>query len=240
MKPIILLVDDNPKLLAGIKTRLELEGFQVITADDGASALQVLESVAPHLIIADIMMPRMDGWQLFERVRAMPRLTAVPFLFLTALTHDTAIQRGKELGAEDFLTKPFKSDELVASIRGKLRRAAELAQIAQTHTQDPNAVLLTIDDLTIDLSARRVTRNGAEISLTPTEFRLFAFLAQRAGIVCAIEDLARAAYANDTDEWDATAALRAHIKNLRKKIERVDAPPHIVNVHSVGYRLEST
>ena len=123
---IILIVDDNPQLIDGVKLTLEMEGFQVLTASTGQEALTVLERITPDLILADIMMPELDGYQLYEAVHAEERWVQVPFVFLTAKTSSADIRRGKEMGADDYLTKPFAVDDLVAAVRGRLKRAAEL------------------------------------------------------------------------------------------------------------------
>ncbi|MCB0154144.1 MAG: response regulator, partial [Anaerolineae bacterium] len=124
---IILVVDDNPQLIDGVKLTLEMEGFQVLTATTGREALTVLERITPDLILADIMMPEVDGYQLYEAVHADERWVQVPFIFLTAKTNSADIRRGKEMGADDYITKPFAADDLVAAVRGRLKRAAELS-----------------------------------------------------------------------------------------------------------------
>ncbi len=131
MHELILIVDDNSRLLAGMKMRLEMDGYQVLLASDGKEALDILRSITPHLVIADVMMPRINGWELFDRLRNDPRLCSIPFVFVTARTDDESIQRGKGLGAEDYLTKPFKVEELEAVVRGKLLRASQLSRAAE-------------------------------------------------------------------------------------------------------------
>ena len=238
MSKCILLVDDNPRLLAGMKMRLELEGFQVLTAEDGTDTLDLLDSLTPDLIVADIMMPRMDGWALFKHVRAIQRLRNIPFIFVTALSDDLSLRRAKEMGAEDFLTKPFKAEELVASVRGRLLRAEQLAEFAKTQTATTNPATLTIGTLILDPASHRVTRNDQIIAVTPTEFRLLAHLMQRAGAICTIEELASAMYQSDPEQWSSSEVVRVHIKNLRRKIEHAETPPHITNIHGIGYRLD--
>ncbi len=123
---IILVVDDNPDLVDGVKLTLEMEGFQVLAGDSGQAALDILERITPDLILADIMMPNIDGYELYERVHADPRWVHVPFIFLTAKSSKEDILKGKEMGADDYITKPFDPQELVAAVRGKLKRIAEL------------------------------------------------------------------------------------------------------------------
>ncbi|MBN1873192.1 MAG: SUMF1/EgtB/PvdO family nonheme iron enzyme [Anaerolineae bacterium] len=126
MSEIILVVDDNPELVDGVKLTLEMEGYQVLTAGSGQAALQVLDRITPDLILADIMMPNLDGYELYIRVHDNPYWVHIPFIFLTAKTSKEDIRRGKELGAEDYITKPFDPQDVVATVRGKLKRMAEL------------------------------------------------------------------------------------------------------------------
>ncbi|MCK6629655.1 MAG: response regulator [Anaerolineae bacterium] len=137
-RPLILVVDDNPEYLNGIKLTLEMEGFKVITAKDGQQALDRLHAIPigqsqaspetkrlPDLILADIMMPTMDGYELYDRIRAHPYTNHIPFIFLTAKSGDEDVRLGKELGAEDYLSKLASTEDLLASIRGKLNRAVQ-------------------------------------------------------------------------------------------------------------------
>ncbi|HNT76340.1 MAG TPA: SUMF1/EgtB/PvdO family nonheme iron enzyme [Anaerolineae bacterium] len=126
MGEIILVVDDNPDLVDGVKLTLEMEGFQVLTALSGQEALDILQRITPDLILADIMMPNLDGYELYVRVHNDERWLHVPFIFLTAKTSKEDIRKGKEMGADDYITKPFDPQDLVAVVRGKLKRIAEL------------------------------------------------------------------------------------------------------------------
>lgn len=240
MRALIMLVDDNAKLLSGLKLRLEMKGYQVLLAYDGDEALNLLKSTKPDLIVADVMMPRLNGWELFSRVRDDPRLASIPFIFLTARSDEISIQQGKALGAEDYITKPFKADELIASINGKLHRASQLARLSAIHTGESDLSIIESKNLCIDLSAHRVEKNGEEIGLTPTEFELLAYLAKNAGQVCSLDALASAVYPSNSNPWDFQDTLRVHIKNLRKKLGTEPShPEYIVNVRGVGYRFEA-
>ena len=126
MGAAILVVDDNPDLIDGVRLTLEMEGFQVISASSGKEALALLERTTPDLILADIMMPNLDGYELYVRVHNNPRWMQVPFVFLTAKTSKEDIRKGKELGADDYICKPFDPQDVLATVRGKLKRAAEL------------------------------------------------------------------------------------------------------------------
>ena len=149
-QPLILVVDDNLEFLEGVKLSLEMEGYRVWTATNGQEALDRLLAVfrrdlaqtdggpghMPDLIMADIMMPEMDGYALYEKVRANPYLNHLPFIFITAKSDEADIRFGKELGVDDYLTKPFSSDVLLASVRGKLKRIAQQRQLATQFTGD--------------------------------------------------------------------------------------------------------
>lgn len=129
MRPIasILVVDDQPTLLESVEFTLQATGYSVLTAKDGVEALTMLQSQTVDLILADIVMPRLNGYQLYERVRQNPEWVAIPFMFLTGLNLDNDIRYGKELGVDDYLTKPIQPEDLLAAIQGKLRRAQQLA-----------------------------------------------------------------------------------------------------------------
>jgi len=126
MEKIVLVIDDNPELVDGVKLTLEMEGYQVLTAKTGQEALTVLERMTPDLILADIMMPQMDGYELYERVHQDERWVQVPFIFLTAKTDKQDIRHGKEMGVDDYITKPFDPQDVVAAVRGRLKRMAEV------------------------------------------------------------------------------------------------------------------
>jgi len=126
MERIVLVVDDNPELVDGVKLTLEMEGYQVLAAITGREALDILERITPDLILADIMMPGMDGYELYEHVHQDERWVQVPFIFLTAKTAKADIRRGKEMGADDYITKPFDPEDVVAAVRGRLKRMAEV------------------------------------------------------------------------------------------------------------------
>ena len=148
---LILVVDDNVEFLNGVELTLEMEGYEVWTATNGQVALDKLQSAfrrgiaqekigpgrLPDLILADIMMPLMDGYDFYEKVRANPYLNHIPFIFLTAKSSEADIRIGKELGADDYLTKPFSPEDLLASVRGKLKRAEQQRELAEQFTGDP-------------------------------------------------------------------------------------------------------
>lgn len=128
MGETILVVDDNQEMVEGLKLTLEMEGFQVLTAGSGREALEVLEHNTPNLILADIMMPNLDGYELYVRIRHNPAWVQIPFVFLTAKTSKEDIRKGSEIGADAYITKPFDPQDVVATIRGRLKRVAELSE----------------------------------------------------------------------------------------------------------------
>ncbi|MCJ7567156.1 MAG: response regulator, partial [Anaerolineales bacterium] len=144
-KPIILVVEDDMALLEGIRELLELSEYKVLTATNGQEALEVLEKKHPDLIVSDIMMPEMDGYQFHEKVREQPELSAIPFIFLTARGEKADIRRGKELGADDYITKPFDDEDLLVAVRAKLSRWDNLRQQRDEEVADlKSKILLTL------------------------------------------------------------------------------------------------
>jgi len=236
----ILVVDDEPHLLEGIRLTLETADYAVLTARDGVEALLVLQSQPVGLILADIAMPRMNGYQLYERVRGNPQWVAIPFIFLTARAMDSDIRYGKELGADDYLTKPFNPEDLLAAVRGKLRRAQQLAQQPARFAQSSElgTYVLTVGDLRIDPGQHRVWLYADPIGLSAKEFTLLEHLAQRVNQVVSPQELIRATHGLETDYLEASSLLRPLIRTLRRKLGySVGEMGCIENVRGVGYRL---
>ena len=245
MKEMILVVEDNPDMTAALRLALEMEGYQVLAAADGLEALRILERLTPDLIIADIMMPRMNGYELYEATHQEDRWLSIPFIFLTAKTDKKDIRLGKEMGADDYLVKPVEKEDLAAAIRGKLKRVTELkaaAEAAQEGLEGPAPKgALKTGDLIIDLDRHVVTVKGQPVHLTPTEFELLACLANNLDFVVSCQELVKQVHKyHCNDESEAREIIRPHIKNLRRKIE--PDPTHfayIANVRGVGYKLVS-
>src|SRR5690242_10266082 len=170
----ILTADDDPQLLRLVSRNLELEDYEVITASNGQQALEMIETQTPELVLLDVMMPKMDGFTVCQRVRAF---SAVPIILITARGQDQDKVRGLDLGADDYLTKPFSVDELLARVRSVLRRSQFSAR---EHAQGLRASTAT-GELTVDYSQHLVTLAGHELALTPTEYRILAYLAQNVG-----------------------------------------------------------
>src|SRR5438045_502003 len=175
-KTTILTADDDPQLLRLVARNLELEEYDVLTASDGKQALEQIEAHTPDLVLLDVMMPRMDGFTVCQRVR---EFSSVPIIIVTARGQDQDKVRGLDLGADDYLTKPFSVDELLARVRAVLRRT----QFATSEHANAERSTATIGALTLDYAQHLVTLSGKEVPLTPIEYRILAYLAQHAGRV---------------------------------------------------------
>lgn len=223
----ILIVDDDPMLSELISYNLESEGYTIVRAEDGREGLRKFEAEAPDLVILDVSMPKLDGWQVCERIRAV---SDTPVMMLTAQGREEDVIRGLDLGADDYLTKPFQVRVLLARIRAALRRARlSPAPVPEVTYSD--------DYLTIDLEHRRVTVDGEMTKLTPTEYKLLAFLVENKGRVLTfrqiLENVWGFEYIDDIDY------LRVYIWHLRKKLERDSKNPvYLLNELSTGYRFE--
>lgn len=222
----ILVVDDDPTLLRFLQDFLREEKYSVIAAANGNEALRQAYREHPDLVVLDVMMPGMDGWEVTARLR---ELSDVPIILLTAKSSEADKLRGFGLGVDDYLTKPFSFAELNARIQAVLNRAR--------HKPLSERNILQIGDLEVDLDRREVRRGGQTLTLTPTEFRLLEVLARNAGKAVAETELVR-------DVWGAyrqenTTTVRRYIFLLRKKIEpQPDEPRYILTVRGYGYRLE--
>lgn len=233
----VLIIDDEPDLLENIGLALEGENYHILTASNGVEALQILQSQRVDLILADIAMPDMNGYQLYERVRQNLDWVSIPFIFLTARTMDSDIRYGKELGVDDYLTKPIRAADLLAVVRGKLRRAQQLAAAATPPAPSPAADSegLIVASLRIDSSQYRAWLGQEELKLSAKEFVLLEYLAQNAGNVIAPQELVKITHELETDHIEAGTLLRPLILSLRRKLdERIMV---IENVRGVGYRL---
>jgi DNA-binding response OmpR family regulator len=236
----ILVVDDQPALLDNVRQALEESGYQVLTAGDGLEALNALQAQPVDLIVADIAMPRMNGYQLYERVRKNPRLLHVPFIFLTARTLDSDIRYGKQLGVDDYLIKPFQLEDLLATVEGKLRRARQLAQLPGQPA--PSLPLgqraISIGRLQIDPGQHRAWLDQQLVHLSAREFTLLEYLARRQGAVIPPRELIQVTHRFDADDLEAGALLRPLIRSLRRKLGYAAGEMGCIeNVRGVGYRL---
>ncbi len=226
MNELILVVDDEPKIVKLARDYLEQAGFRVLTAADGMTALAVARSARPDLIVLDLKLPGKDG---LDVCRALRRESEVPIIMLTARGEETDRLIGLELGADDYIPKPFSPRELVARVRAVLRRV-------QGSVRPPG--LIQAADLQIDLNGRRVTRQGEAITLTRSEFNLVVMLAQHPGQVFTREQLLTRLYDVAYDGF--ARSIDAHIKNLRQKLESDPSEPrYILTVFGVGYKWSS-
>jgi two-component system alkaline phosphatase synthesis response regulator PhoP len=223
----ILVVDDDQQIVRLVKTYLQDSGFAVLTAFNGEDALQVARREHPDLIVLDIQLPERDGWEVTRRVRADEHLSAIPILMLTARVQDTDKIIGLELGADDYLTKPFNPREVVARVRAILRRTEQLP---------PAARILSSGSLRLDLDQHRLTCDDETIELTPTEFALLKTFMENPQHAFTRTELIERAMGYAYEGLDRT--LDSHIKNLRRKIEEDAASPrYIETVFGVGYRF---
>jgi len=226
---MILLVEDEPTLLDALRYNLGKEGYQVVTASDGMEALEQAKQINPDLVILDIMLPRLDG---LEVCRAIRRDSSVPIIMLTAKDGETDTVLGLELGADDYLAKPFRLRELLARVKAQLRRA-EMPLAGPRPTLDR----VQFGRISVERDSRRVFRDDSEIGLTLKEYDLLDYLRANAGKVISREILLDKVwgygFAGDSRTVDV------HIRWLREKIEDDPANPrHIKTVRGIGYRLE--
>lgn len=227
MSDKILLVDDDPSLLELIQYNLEGEGFRVVTAKDGQAGVRLFFTDRPDLVILDVAMPKLDGYQVCERIREM---SDTPVIMLTARGREEDIIKGLDLGADDYLTKPFRVNELLARVRATLRRARMKPEVVETLTYSD-------DYLSIDLDAHRVTIQGEPVKLTAIEYKLLAFLVKHKGRLLEfrqiLENVWGFEYIDDIDY------LRVYIWHLRRKIEPDSKNPiYLINELNMGYRFE--
>jgi two-component system alkaline phosphatase synthesis response regulator PhoP len=225
----ILVVDDDRDIVRLVQSYLDKAGYQVLTAYDGESALQVLRSEKPQLLILDLMLPDRDGWDVARLVRADSKIAATPIIMLTARVEDNDKIVGLEIGADDYITKPFNPREVVARVRALLRRSK-----LQHESQLPQR--LSVGSLILDIGKRELTRNGEVINLTPSEFEILRELMENPGFVITRDELAEKALGYGSASAGRT--LDSHIKNLRRKIDHPDREDSIIQtVHGIGYRL---
>jgi two-component system KDP operon response regulator KdpE len=219
---VILIVDDDPPIRESISKELRAAGYTTIAATDGAEGLRMFQTNAPDVVLTDLAMPRSDGFELIAAIRETSR---VPIIVLSVRGADADKVRALDLGADDFVTKPFSVAELLARIRAQLRR-----------TTAPSSTALTFPDLTIDLERRRVIQSGRDIRLTPTEFALLELLASNAGKPMFIEQIIARVWRSAPSTTPDT--VRVHMSSLRKKIEpNPSEPRYIVTEPWVGYRF---
>ncbi len=224
MPATLLVVDDEPHIVKVLRGYLEQAGFRVVTANDGALALAQFKHEKPDLVLLDLSLPGMDGIDVARRLRAASN---VPLIMVTARVEETDRLIGLELGADDYVTKPFSPREVVARVRAVLRRA-------EAPTAPPDVIRAA--DITIDLTRHTILRDATAIELTPTEFGLLAALAREPGRAFTRLQLLEAAQGDAFEGYERT--VDAHIKNLRAKLERdPKKPTYVLTVFGVGYKF---
>jgi two-component system KDP operon response regulator KdpE len=218
---VILIVDDDPAIRDSLSKELRAAGYGTTTAADGSEGMATFQSQVPDLVLTDLAMPRSDGFELIAAIRASSR---VPIVVLSVRGADPDKVRALDLGADDFVTKPFSMAELLARVRAQLRRTA------------PASTSLAFDELTIEIDRRRVVQGGREVRLTPTEFSLLEVLATNAGKPMFIEQIIARVWRSAPSTSADT--VRVHMSSLRKKIEpNPSEPQYIVTEPWVGYRF---
>ncbi|HZB95942.1 MAG TPA: response regulator transcription factor [Herpetosiphonaceae bacterium] len=227
MTRTILVVDDEPRIVEIARDYLQQAGFRALTAHDGDRALAIARSERPSLIVLDLMLPGLDGLDVMRALRRDPALADIPVIMLTARVEEADKLVGLELGADDYLTKPFSPRELVARVRAVLRR---------TEAKPSATSVLHFGDLTIDVDRRSVAVAGKPIELTATEFDLLRVLAEAPGRPFTRSQLVERVYDVAFAGYDRT--VDAHIKNLRRKIEPDPHDPrYIQTIYGVGYKF---
>lgn len=227
----ILVVDDDREIVGAIAKLLELEGHRVLRAYDGLEALEAVHGQAVDLIVLDVMMPRMDG---LSATLAVRRQKNVPILLLSAKSEDADKIAGLSIGADDYLTKPYNPMELAARVNALLRR---YIQLGAAGTVGPDGHRLVNGGLVLDTDAKTLTVDGADVRLTPTEYKLLAFLMSRPGHVFSAAQL----YERVWDEpcYNAENTVMVHIRHLREKIElNPKKPKYLKVVWGLGYKME--
>jgi len=223
----ILVVDDEPRIIEAVNMNLELEGYQVSSASNGYEALKKLTKEVPDLVILDVMMPEMDG---FETLRQIREISTVPVIMLTVKGEETDKVKGLDLGADDYVTKPFSPKELVSRLKAVLRRV-------EMPSPTPKTEIRVDDNLSIDFSQCKVIVTGKEIHLRPTEYRLLYHLVSNAGRVLTHETLLKRVWGYEYRDEDHYLWL--YITYLRQKIEEDPKhPKYILGERGIGYRFK--
>lgn len=224
----ILVVDDEEPILELLRFNLEKEGYLVCAAKDGAEALERVEKEHPDLVVLDLMLPGMDGLEVCRRIRLIPKYQQIPIIMLTAKGEVIDKVLGLELGADDYMTKPFSPRELVARIKARLRRI---------NLPEENDSLVIRGELRIDIKGFRVYVGGLETELTPKEFELLRVLAAHPGRVYSRDDLLERIWGYEYD--GDTRTVDVHVRHLRLKIERDPSnPEYIETLRGIGYRFK--
>ena len=227
MKETILIVEDEMPLVTLLRYNLEREGFAALDAQDGEEALNIAREQKPDLVLLDWMLPLMSGIEVCRQLRRNPETRQIPIVMLTARGEEGDKLRGLDSGADDYVTKPFSPSELIARIRAVLRRAKPI----------PADEMLRYDNLTMDLASHRVRRDGREVHLGPTEFRLLRYLLEHPGRVFSREQLLNGVWGRDV--YVEPRTVDVHVRRLRKALNGPDDTDLIRTVRSAGYALDA-
>lgn len=219
----ILIADDDPQLVRALRITLAAHGYEVVSAPDGAAAVTLAAQARPDLVLLDLGMPHLDGVRVIEALRGW---TTVPILVVSGRTGSADKVDALDAGADDYVTKPFQIDELLARLRALSRRTGPAG----------GEPVVRFGDVTVDLSTKLVTRGGASVHLTPTEWRMLEFLARNPGALVTRQTLLKDIWG--TDQVADTGYLRLYVSQLRKKLEADPAHPrHLLTESGMGYRL---
>jgi DNA-binding response OmpR family regulator len=225
MAESVLVVEDEPSVRQLVSNALGAAGYRVIPVGDSEAALREFQAATPDLVVLDIRLPGVSGWEVCQQIRAESN---VPILIVSALSDDQSQIKGLGAGADDYMVKPFSPMVLVARVQALLRRSAAA----------PRPSIVELHGLTLDLASAEVRRDETVVHLTPTEYRLLAALARRPGQVMSPGELMRQAQGYDIPEREAREIVKVHIRHLRHKIEpRVDRPRYVLTVRGMGYML---
>ena len=224
----LLLVDDDPDLLYTLERYLQQSGYSTVTANNGKSAINIFEVEKPQAALIDIMMPELDGFEVVKKIRSV---SSIPIILLTARSDETDKIVGLELGADDYVTKPFSPREVVARLKAIMRRGNQNQQELKSK--------IIIDEITVDKNTRSVMRGESEIQLTKTEFDILITLMESPGQVFTRDQIIDRVLGYTYEGFERT--IDAHVRNLRKKIEPdSNNPTYIKTVFGVGYKIESS
>jgi DNA-binding response OmpR family regulator len=222
----ILIVDDEEKIVEVIKSYIENEGFSTAVAYNGKQALEQYKSFKPDLVVLDLMLPDISGEEVCIQIRS---IGATPIIMLTAKVEEENILEGLNIGADDYITKPFSPKQLIARVKAVLRRT-------QNAAEDENTLVYNHQDLVINVESHSVKKGGLAVSLTPAEFEILLKLARHPKKVFTREELITFVLGEDYEGYDRT--IDTHIKNLRQKIEtNTKDPQYVVTVYGVGYKF---
>ncbi len=219
----VLIADDDPQLVRALRITLAAHGYDVAAAPDGQAAIALAAKEHPDIVMVDLGMPRLDGIRVIEALRGW---TAVPIIVVSGRTGSADKVEALDAGADDYVTKPFQIDELLARLRALSRRTAASA----------NEPVVSFGDVSVDLAAKLVTRDGVPVHLTPTEWRILEFLARNAGALVTRQALLKDIWG--TEQVTDTGYLRLYLSQLRKKLEADPSHPrHLLTESGMGYRL---